>query len=55
MDTIDLKRDGRRYEMLLSQVRPDNVALVFGVSAEWIAIAESYASPRYPGLGDLSP
>ncbi len=32
METVDLKRDGRRYEMLLNQVRPENVALVFGVS-----------------------
>ena len=31
MDLVELKKDGRSYEMTANQLSPTNVALVFGV------------------------
>lgn len=35
---VALYRDGRRFDMVTSQITPGNVALAFGVSDRWCAV-----------------
>ena len=35
MEVVELKKDGKTYEMNVGQLKTTNIALLFGVSTTW--------------------
>jgi hypothetical protein len=47
METVELIRDGRSYDMLVEQVTTYNIAMVFGVSRQALYAVLKHASHSF--------